>query len=442
MSRQNEHQALHDPLTALPNRALLADRIEQALARGARLDGRVTVLFLDVDLFKVINDSLGHAAGDRVLVEVATRLGGVLRPGDTLARFGGDEFVVVFDNVPEEEVATLAARVADALSAPFEFEGRAVTVTASIGIAVAGDTTDADTLLRDADAAMYRAKAAGRNQAVVFDQGMHEQAAARLESESGLRRALDLGELRVYYQPVVDLQTLSAVGFEALVRWKHPDLGLLPPDEFIAVAEETGLIVPLGEWVLKQALCEISVWRANVPSGEDLWVAVNLSAKQLRSPHVVDMLSDALAGSGVTPSALRLEITESVVMDEIGHTVETLKSIRTLGIRLAIDDFGTGYSSLSYLKSLPVSTIKIDRSFVAGLDGSNPSATALVDAIVSMARALDLEVIAEGVETTAQMQSLSHLGAGLAQGFLWAPPIEASQVTDWITAHNALINSN
>jgi EAL domain-containing protein (putative c-di-GMP-specific phosphodiesterase class I) len=315
---------------------------------------------------------------------------------------------------------------------PFEFEGRAVTVTASIGIAVADDTTDADTLLRDADAAMYRAKAAGRNQAVVFDQGMHDQAAARLEAESGLRRALERDELRVHYQPVVDVGTGATVGFEALVRWQHPDLGLLPPDYFIAVAEETGLIVPLGEWVLQRALKQTSHWRATVPGGADLWVAVNLSARQLRSSNLVEMLSDVLSEVDIPPAAVRLEITESVVMAEVGRTIDALDSIRELGISLAIDDFGTGYSSLSYLKRLPVSTIKIDRSFVAGLAGSDPSAVALVDAIISMGRALHLEVIAEGVETPEQVHTLSRLGAGLAQGYVWSPPIEASQIPDWI----------
>ncbi|MBK9740106.1 MAG: EAL domain-containing protein [Actinobacteria bacterium] len=435
MSRENERQAMHDPLTGLPNRALLADRIEQALARGTRQHGRVTVLFLDVDLFKVVNDSLGHAAGDRLLVEMATRLGHFLRPGDTLARFGGDEFVIVCDDVPEDEVAGLVDRVTEALSDPFEFEGRAVTVTASIGIAVAGDTTDADTLLRDADAAMYRAKAAGRNQAIVFDQGMHDQAAARLEAEFGLRRALEKGELRVYFQPVIDLHTESTVGFEALVRWKHPVLGLLSPDEFVAVAEETGLIVPLGEWVLHQSLRQTAQWRATIPGSQDLWVAVNLSARQLRAPNLVQMLTEALSEVDMPPSAVRLEITESVVMDEIGPTIAALDSIRSLGISLAVDDFGTGYSSLSYLKSLPVTTIKIDRSFVDGLGGTDPSAPALVDAIISMARALDLEVIAEGVETPAQARTLRQLGARVAQGYLWSRPIEAARVPEWLTQH-------
>ena len=433
MSRENERQALHDPLTGLPNRALLADRIAQAIARGLRMEGRVTVLFLDVDLFKVVNDSLGHAAGDRILVELSRRLRQIVRPGDTLARFGGDEFVIVCEDVPEDEVSALVDRAMNALADPFDYEGRAVTISASIGIAVAGDATDADTLVRDADAAMYRAKSAGRNQAVVFDQGMHEEAAARLEAESGLRRALDQGELRVYYQPVIDMDTQLTVGFEALVRWRHPQLGLLSPDQFIAVAEETGLIVPLGAWVLKRALAETAHWRATLPGAEDLWIAVNLSARQLRATHLLPMLADALASVGLPPSAVRLEITESVVMDEIGRTIDVLTAIRDLGISLAVDDFGTGYSSLSYLKRLPVSTIKIDRSFVEGLGDTDASAAALVDAIISMARALDLEVVAEGVETFGQMQILRQLGAGLGQGYVWSAPMDADEVPAWIT---------
>ncbi len=377
MSRENERQALHDPLTGLPNRALLADRIDQALARGRRTQGVVAILFLDVDLFKVVNDSLGHAVGDRLLREIGARLARLLRVGDTLARFGGDEFVIVCEDQAANDLPALAERVSDALADPFQFEGRTVTVTASVGIAMSHDTSNAETMLRDADAAMYRAKAAGRNKAVVFDQGMHDEAAARLESEFGLRRALDNAELQVHYQPVVDARTGSTVGFEALVRWDHPDFGLLPPDKFIPVAEETGLIVPLGEWVLRQAVHQVASWLSTAPAQADLWVAVNLSARQLRAPHLVTTLADCLSEVGVPPSALHLEITESVIMDDLPRTMEALEAIRDLGIVLAIDDFGTGYSSLSYLRRLPVSTIKIDRSFVDGLDGPEASATAL-----------------------------------------------------------------
>ena len=432
MSREKEHQALHDPLTALPNRLLLADRIDQALARGSRLDGRVTVMFLDIDLFKVVNDSLGHAAGDGLLIEMAHRLGSVLRPGDTLARFGGDEFVIVCEGVPDEEIERIADRVALALLEPFLFERRSVTVTASIGIAVASTTTDAQTMIRDADAAMYRAKAAGRNQAVVFDEAMHEQAAERLDAEYGLRQALENDELRVFYQPVVAVPSEALVGFEALVRWRHPTRGLLSPQQFVPVAEETGLILPLGAWVLTTALVQAQRWRMELAGAEGLWIAVNLSARQLRAPNLVTTLAEAIELAGIPPSAVRLEITESVVMDEIGSTVDTLKGIRALGVNMAIDDFGTGYSSLAYLRSLPVSTLKIDRSFVEGLGSGDASSYPLVDAIVSLAGALDLDVVAEGVESSAQLAALHELGAGYAQGFLWSPPLDALAVPSWI----------
>ncbi len=438
MSRENEHQALHDPLTGLPNRALLADRIDQALARGLRTDGAVAVLFLDVDLFKVVNDSLGHAAGDRLLREIGARLGRLLRAGDTLARFGGDEFVIVCEDQTIDEVPALADRVSEALADPFEFEGRTVTVTASVGIALAQGTTDAGTMLRDADAAMYRAKAAGRDRAVVFDEGMHEDAAQRLEAEFGLRRALDNGELQVHYQPVVDARSGLTVGFEALVRWNHPEFGLLPPDRFIPVAEETGLIVALGEWVLREAVRQVAAWRSAAVAHTDVWVAVNLSARQLRAPHLVTTLADCLSEVGVPASVLHLEITESVIMDDLPRTKETLEAIRDLGVLMAIDDFGTGYSSLSYLRRLPVSTIKIDRSFVDALDGPDASATTLVDAIVSMAHALGMEAIAEGVETPDQLRTLRELGVHLSQGYLWSRPLPSGQATDWLRHDNAL----
>jgi diguanylate cyclase (GGDEF)-like protein len=434
MSREKEHQALHDPLTGLPNRLLLSDRIDQALARGSRLDGRVAVLFLDVDLFKVVNDSLGHAAGDSLLMEMAERLASVLRPGDTLSRFGGDEFVIVCEDVPEVEVERLADRVALSMMDPFRFEGRSVTVTVSIGIAVASTTTDAQTLLRDADAAMYRAKAAGRNQAVVFDEAMHEQAAARLDAEFGLRQALERGELRVFYQPVVDVLSEALVGVEALVRWQHPTRGLLAPDEFVPVAEETGLILPLGSWVLQTSLEQVQQWRQQLPEAEGIWVAVNLSGRQFRAPSLITTIESAIESAAIPPSAVRLEITESVVMAEIGTTVDTLNAIRALGVGLAVDDFGTGYSSLSYLRSLPVSTIKIDKSFVLALGGGDPASLPLVDAIVSMADALGLEVVAEGVETPVQRELLRGLGTRFAQGFLWSRPLAAPDLSAWVTA--------
>ncbi len=435
MSREKEHQALHDPLTGLPNRLLLVDRIDQALARSTRLTGRVAVLFLDLDMFKVVNDSLGHAAGDGLLIEVGKRLNAVLRPGDTLARFGGDEFVIVCENVPMEEVEPLARRAARALREPYVFEGRDVKVSASIGIAVSADDTDADTMLRDADAALYRAKEGGRNRAVVFDEDMHLQASARLDAELGLRRALDNGELRLHYQPVVGIADGAPVGFEALVRWNHPERGVVGPAEFLAVAEETGLILPLGIWVLEEAVRQIQRWRDEVPGGGELWMAVNVSARQLRSPQFVDALAAVLSSSGLPASALRLEIIESALVDERGPQLASIRGLRALGVALAVDDFGTGYSSLAYLTSLPVSSVKVDRSFVAALDAEDPKAEAVVAAIVGMAHALHLEVIAEGVESAAQLEVLRGLGVPLGQGFLWSRPRDPEEIAAWARGH-------
>jgi diguanylate cyclase (GGDEF)-like protein len=391
----------------------------------------VAVLFLDLDMFKVVNDSLGHAAGDGLLIEVGKRLNSVLRPGDTLARFGGDEFVIVCENVPMEEVERLAWRAARALREPYVFEGRDVNVSASIGIAVSAEDTDADTMLRDADAALYRAKEGGRNRAVVFDEEMHQQASARLDAELGLRHALDNGELRVYYQPVVGISDGVLTGFEALVRWDHPERGVVGPAEFLAVAEETGLILPLGVWVLEEAARQIRCWRDEVPNGKDLWVAVNVSARQLRSPQFVDALAAVMASSGLPPSALRLEIIESALVDESGPQLTSINGLRALGVALAVDDFGTGYSSLAYLTSLPVSTVKIDQSFVAALDEDSPKAEAIVAAIVGMARALRLEVIAEGVESINQLEVLRSLGVPLGQGYLWSRPRDPEEIAAW-----------
>ncbi len=432
MSREREHQALHDPLTGLPNRLLLADRIEHGLAREGRSEGRLVLVFLDLDMFKVVNDGLGHAAGDALLVEVAHRLASVVRAEDTLARFGGDEFALIFEDVPDDQVQDLAARVTASLRDTFHFEGREVTVTASIGVAQAVPDSTPLTMLRDADAAMYRAKAAGRNRVVHFHSDMHKQDTARLDTEAELRLALDRGELRAHYQPVVDVQTERIIGVEALVRWQHPQRGLLLPAEFIALAEETGLIVPLGGWILDQALRQSTRVRDEYPEASDLWVAVNLSARQLQLPGFVDQVAEALDRVGMPPSLVHLEITESVVMNSLETTMGTLKGLRSLGIRLAIDDFGTGYSSLSYLKELPVSALKIDRSFIRGIGDSKSSDLSIVEAITNLAAALDLEVIAEGVETSEQLEALRRLHVSSAQGFYWSRPKPARDLVGWM----------
>ncbi len=435
MSREQEHQALHDPLTGLPNRLLLTDRIEQALARSSRSEGRVVVFFLDLDLFKVVNDSLGHHAGDALLIDVAGRLQSAVRSGDTLARFGGDEFVIVCDDVRDEEVDALAHRVTSALREPFASEAHQVAVTASIGAALATDSSDPQTLLRDADAAMYRAKERGRDQVVLFDEAMHRQADERLQDAVGLRRALDRGEFRTVYQPIVEIETGSTVGLEALIRWDDPERGLIAPGLFIPAAEETGLIVPIGAWVLDDALSQVQRWREEFPHTGDLWVAVNISSRQLQAPGLVEQVAASMQRAGIPPSAVHLEITESAVMNDLEPVVDTLVALRALGLHLAVDDFGTGYSSLTYLKRLPVTTVKIDRSFIRGLGGSDDAFDRpLVDAIIKMSESLHLEVIAEGVETPEQLDALRELGGRVAQGFLWSEPLTKEQVRDWMTA--------
>ncbi len=435
MSREQEYQALHDPLTGLPNRLLLSDRIEQALARADRAGGGVVVMFLDLDLFKVVNDSLGHHAGDALLVEVATRLQSAVRSGDTLARFGGDEFVVVCEGVDGDEVGTVASRITNALHHPFTSHQRHVTVTASIGVALADGMSEPHTLLRDADAAMYQAKARGRNQVVLFHEDMHKEADDRLQDAVGLRRALDDQEFRVVYQPIVDVTTGGPVGMEALIRWDDPHRGQQEPGMFIAAAEETGLIVPMGYWVLDTALAQMQAWRQEVPGARDLYVAVNISARQLLARGLVERVKHSLETTGIPASAVQLEITESAVMNDLEPIVGTLTALRALGLSLAVDDFGTGYSSLAYLKRLPVTTVKIDRSFVSELAGNDRSSDRpIVDAILKLANALNLDVIAEGVEDDQQLLALTELGGRVAQGFYWARPMPPAEVRDWIGA--------
>jgi diguanylate cyclase (GGDEF)-like protein len=440
MSRQQEHLALHDPLTGLPNRLLLADRIEQALARSARSDGAVVVMFLDLDLFKVVNDSLGHHAGDALLVEVAKRLQSAVRSGDTLARFGGDEFVIVCDGVASHEIGALATRISSALQDPFTSETRqvSVSVSASVGVAVASDTSNAHTLLRDADVAMYQAKDRGRNQVVLFHEAMHQQADERLQDSVGLRRALDNDEFRLAYQPILDTTSGATIGLEALIRWEDPVRGTQAPGVFIPAAEETGLIVPIGQWVLDAALSDVQRWREEIPGAADLWVAINISSRQLRAEDAVARVAESMTRAGISPSAVHLEITESAVMNDLDPIVDTLVALRSLGLNLAVDDFGTGYSSLAYLKRLPVATLKIDRSFISGLGRDDDAFDRpIVDAIIKMAQALHLEVIAEGVETPQQRDTLCALGATVAQGFLWSEPLAADDVPGWVARTTA-----
>jgi diguanylate cyclase (GGDEF)-like protein/PAS domain S-box-containing protein len=419
------HQALHDHLTGLPNRSLLLDRLSQAVARLGRADTRLGVLFFDLDHFKVINDSLGHDAGDRVLQAVAARVAGVLRPTDTLARLGGDEFVVVCEALEgPDDASAVADRIARALAPPIDEGEDELIVGASIGVVVTGDDhADPAGLIRDADAAMYRAKEQGRGRAELFDEGMRVRVVGRLRKERALRRALQRDELRVHYQPVVSLPDLGVTGVEALVRWEHPERGLLAPAEFVPLAEETGLILELGDWVLAEACRQAAAWTGVLGEDRTLEVAVNLSTKQLSQADLAKRVAALLERYGLPPAqvALCLEITESLMLEDPMVTGGLLGDLARLGVRLAIDDFGTGYSSLAYLRRFPVHTLKVDRSFVSGL-GLDADSRAVVAAIVELAHALGLEVVAEGVEEQVQLQALVDLGCDRAQGFLFAHP--------------------
>ena len=449
------HKAFHDPLTGLANRVRLRERVEAALARADAADApaRVAVLYVDLDDFKKVNDSLGHAAGDRLLRQVADRLLSATRGCDTVARLGGDEFAVLLERVQgDDEARVVAERVGQALRTPFRLDGTEVVVGASVGIArlgapangasASGASADgasangasaadaADALLRDADVAMYAAKRGGKGRYALHDRAMNADALARLELEAELRHAIARGELRVHYQPIVELATRRAVGAEALVRWAHPRRGLLAPGAFVALAEETGLVVPLGAWVLAAACEEAAGWGGGASAGDSPTLTVNVSARQLDDPHFVGAVELALARSGLPARRLLLELTESVLARYDGPTLDTLRALKALGVRLGIDDFGTGYSSLRYLQRFPVDVLKVDRSFVAGL-GAGPAArdggdaadgVALARAVLALGSTLSLRTVAEGVETEGQRAQLLALGCEYGQGYLFARP--------------------
>jgi diguanylate cyclase (GGDEF)-like protein len=427
------YQATHDHLTGLPNRTLLEDRVALALARGRRrAHTTVAVLFLDVDRFKVINDSLGHALGDEVLRAIATRLQGIVRPDDTVARFGGDEFVIVTEGLtPEPGPVALAARIADAMSAPIVIGSTEVVAAVSIGVALAGPDDDAGSLLRDADAAMYRAKEQGRGCCVVFDSAMRTRANSRLETETALRRALEQDELRVHYQPTLDLASGDVVGVEALARWQHDDQTILP-GEFIPLAEETGLIIALGAAVLRQACRQVATWQRELPGMEQLSLAVNLSSKQLLTPGVVDEVRGALLTSGLDPDRLCLEVTETTLMDDADSSARALASLKSLGVRIGVDDFGTGFSSLTFLKRFRVDTLKIDRSCVDSLASEVRGERIMLANIIDLAHACGLTTVAEGVETAEQLGQVHALGCQLAQGYHLSLPLPPAEIPSWI----------
>jgi diguanylate cyclase (GGDEF)-like protein/PAS domain S-box-containing protein len=422
------HQAVHDPLTGLPNRVLFIDRLGHALARLRRESNAVAVLFLDLDHFKLVNDSLGHQAGDELLTSVAPRLRQILRPGDTVARFGGDEFGILLEDIHTEvDAADVAERINAAFARPFVIAGSEHFVTASVGIAIADHGKEQpEALIRDADAAMYRAKERGRARYELFDEVMRARAVGRLRVENELRRGLEREELRLHYQPVVSLRDGSTTGFEALLRWEHPERGLVPPLDFIWVAEEAGLIDPIGRWVIEQACAQAVRWQSIRPDGPPPEMSVNLSARQVAQRDLPEFVAGVLRATGLQPRSLSLEITESVLLEESETLTDTLRALRGLGVRLMLDDFGTGYSSLGYLKRLQLDALKIDRSFVDGL-GTSQQETAIVHAVVGMARALSLGVVAEGVETEAQLAELRRLRCDSAQGYLFARPLPADE---------------
>jgi len=428
---QLARQAVHDRLTGLPNRVLLRDRLEHALARAERQRSSVAVLFLDLDRFKVVNDSLGHDGGDLLLVEVAGRLASALRPGDTLARMGGDEYAVLCEDVAAAgEAVDVAHRMARALEAPFVVRGTDVPVTMSVGVAVSsGGEHDAALLLRDADAALYEAKRQGRGRHQVFSEDMRSGAPDALSMENDLRGAIRHGQLRLFYQPIVRLDRAEVVGFEALVRWEHPRRGLLGPGEFIPQAEESGLIVPLGRSVLDQACAQAVAWERGPAAGRPLRISVNVSAKQLAHAGWAEEVAEVLDQSGMEPRRLALEITESVLMADPEATTSRLEELRRLGVRIAIDDFGTGYSSLGYLRRLPVDVLKIDKTFIDGV-AAGPHESALARAVIKLASTLKLEAVAEGVSDAQQVQALRRLRCPFGQGFYFARPQPAEAVPD------------
>jgi diguanylate cyclase (GGDEF)-like protein/PAS domain S-box-containing protein len=414
------HQAVHDPLTGLPNRLQFVERLGRELARAEQRRGRVAVLFLDLDRFKVVNDSLGHSAGDRLLVAVADRLSSVMGPSDAVARFGGDEFTILCQEVSSEEtVELIAERISQAIARPVTLMEGEVFVTASIGIALSGNGADTpETLLRNADAAMYHAKERGRDRAELFDAREHHRAVDDLRTGNELHRAIERGELRVHYQPMINLDNGTLFGFEALIRWEHPERGLIPPMEFVPLAEETGMIVPLGVWALEQACRQAVHWHEQAPDGPQLSMSVNLSPRQLAEPALPNDVARVLHDTGIHPSALWLEITESTLMRDAESALSAFGALQALGLHLAVDDFGTGYSSLAYLERLPVEALKIDRSFTEGV-GVRKDSTAIVGAVIGLARALRLSTVAEGIETPEQFQLLRSMGCEVGQGFLF-----------------------
>jgi diguanylate cyclase (GGDEF)-like protein/excisionase family DNA binding protein len=427
LEEEVRHRALHDPLTGLPNRTLFVDRVHHALALAARDGGSVAVLVLDIDRFKLVNDTLGHARGDELLSEVALRLTPLVAESDTLARMGSDEFALLCEGLPGERGAIeVAQRLLQALEAPVVVGDRPVVVNASIGIVVSDGAASAETLVRDADVAMYRAKSSGGARFELFDAGMRRRMMERLRLEEDLRLALERDELELYYQPLVDLDQRRIVAIEGLVRWRHPQQGIVLPGAFVPVAEESGLIVPLGRWVMREACRQLARWSAD-PLIEFTCLTVNLSGRQLAEATIAEELGEILRQTGAPPEKLGLELTESVLMEESASPTAVLQDLKTLGVRLFLDDFGTGYSSLNHVKRFPIEAIKVDREFCSGVV-EDEGDRHILRAIVSMASAMDVAVVAEGVESPEQARWLRHLGIGLVQGYAFGRPAPAAAV--------------
>jgi diguanylate cyclase (GGDEF)-like protein/PAS domain S-box-containing protein len=440
LAEQLRHQAFHDPLTDLANRALFQDRLEHALARLDRHDGQLAVLLLDLDGFKTVNDTLGHEVGDQLLALVAERLRSGVRPSDTVARFGGDEFVILIEDAsgPADAVAA-TQRLLQALAAPISVANRDVQVRASVGIAIAAPGAQPGDLVRDADVAMYQAKVEGGSSFRIFDPSMRAAVVDRAELEADLRQALDGDQFRLRYQPIVELASGRVTGLEALVRWQHPTRGLLAPGSFIPLAEETGLLVAIGAWVLHQACQQTRYWQASIPGCEQLSISVNLSAVQLAQPHLAGEIAQTLATTGLEARHLTLELTESLLIANVDTIAITLAELDGLGVRLAIDDFGTGYSSLSYLRRLPVDVLKIDKAFVDEV-ATSPDAAALAQAIINLATTFGLATVAEGIEQPDQLQRLSDLGCQLGQGYYFAKPLDEEQLAALLRTQQPLVS--
>lgn len=433
--RQIYHQAFHDTLTGLPNRALFMEHLSMAVKRAKRRDDyRFAVLYLDIDRFKLVNDSLGHSVGDRLIEAFADRIQESLRDIDTLGRFGGDEFVILLEDIENYEYASgVADRLQQELKRPFMVKGKEVFAPASFGVVLNTREYDQpEDIIRDADAAMYHAKENGKAQYKIFDKTLHKKALHLLERETDLRKAIHRDEFENHYQPIVDLQTSCLVGFESLIRWNHPQLGLIYPDSFISIAEETGLIVPMTQMIAEQACSHLCHWQNQLQNELKLTMNINLSSKHFLSPTLLDDIKEILNKTGMPPEQLKLEITETALMEDADETIRLVHRLKDLGLKLVIDDFGTGYSSLSYLQRLPIDTLKVDRSFVSRIQSEPDGNRNIVEAIISLAHRLDMIVVAEGVETEKQLAILQEMNCQLGQGYLFSKPLSKPKVDELI----------